>query len=93
MKPKLNRKRRAGNAFNGMDKATGYAVRFEKTKQGNWCSSVNSLIALSMAPSLRTVKRHTNEAIGYHIEGAIEDGHTLREPEWREELYDGKPLV
>jgi hypothetical protein len=81
MKPKPNQERRAGPAFNSVDKATGYAVRFEKTRQGNWCSMVRSFCAISLAPSLRTVRRHTTEAIGYSLEGAIEDGWPIPTPE------------
>lgn len=93
MKPRPNQRRRAGNSFNGVDKTYGYAVRFVKTKQGNWVSTVNSLVALSFAPSLRTVRRHTTEGIGYHIEHALETGHSLLPPEWKEEPYDGRQIV
>ena len=83
MKPKLNRKRRASRAFNGIDQATGYAVRFVQTKSGSWSSVVRSFMALSCAPSLRTVKRHTHEAIGYHLDFCLEDGLPVPRPENR----------
>jgi len=36
MKSYPNQKHRAGRAFNSIDSETGYAVRFEKNRQG-WC--------------------------------------------------------
>jgi hypothetical protein len=88
MKPHPNKKRRAGRAFNGIDVATGYAVRFEMNRQGRWCSSVISFPAYSYAPSLRTVRRHTHEAIGYCLEDAAEEGWEVPEPEGKPAPFD-----
>lgn len=81
MKPRPNQKRRAGNSFIGVDKATGYLVRFGKNRQGLWCSKPDAFMAVSLAPSLRTVRRHTTEAIGYCIQAAREHGWPIPMPE------------
>ena len=83
MKPHPNQKRRAGRSFNGIDKETGYAVRFEMTRQDWWASKPNAFPAYSLANSLRTVRRHTNEAIHYSIDAAVESGRPIPAPEWQ----------
>lgn len=83
MKHRPNQKRRTGRGFNGVDKETGYAVRFEQAKDGGWSAKPVAFMALSGAWSLRTVRRLTNEAIHICLEDAKDNGYPVPEPEGR----------
>ena len=74
--------------FNGLDRETGYAVRFDLSRRGWWWSSVNAFPAWSTALTLRTARVRANEAIHIHLEHAIENGLPIPEPERKETPLD-----
>jgi len=84
MKSHRDQTRRVDRAFNSIDSETGYAVRFEKNRQGWWYFKPNAFVALSLARRLRAVRRHTHEVIHYCFETAAEHGWPVPKPERKE---------
>jgi len=54
-------------AFNSTDKQTGYAIRFEQSKDGFWLANATQFPALSVGRTIGKAKAKIGEAIQLYL--------------------------
>ena len=84
MKPHPKQRRRAGRAFNSIDKQWGYAVRFVQAKDGGWGAITVQMCVVGLGSSLREARQSVSDGIAFWLEYKRDNNQSVPEPEWRE---------
>jgi predicted RNase H-like HicB family nuclease len=81
MKTKRELRRRGHFGFNAIDPKSGYAIRFESSKQGHWWIHALSIGAFSFGRTLRQARAMIHESIEFCLEANAEHGWSVPAPE------------
>jgi predicted RNase H-like HicB family nuclease len=85
----MKRRNKTRPDFNGMDAKSGYAVRFERSRDGTWWALPLQFVALGVGSTIRAAKKSVSEAIGWWLEDMQENGWPIPELEWK---HDAKTV-
>ena len=79
----MKNRRRPIKGFNSVDTASGYAVRFGRSKSGYWSAITVTpgMCALGCGNTIGECRKSIADGIRYSIEWAQEEGRTLPAPE------------
>ena len=80
MKTRRELGRRGHFGFNAIDPMSGYAIRFESSKQGHWWIHSTQIAAFSLGRTLRQARAMIHESIQLWLESATEHGEAVPEP-------------
>ncbi|AEU36100.1 type II toxin-antitoxin system HicB family antitoxin [Granulicella mallensis] len=84
MKPHPKQQRRAGRAFNSMDKQSGYAARFEQARDGGWGAITVQMCVVGLGSSLGEARQSVSDGIAVWLEYKRDNNEPVPDPEWKE---------
>ena len=80
MKHKQNQQRKAGTAFNSIDRASGYSIRLERAGS-LWWALPSQLLALGVGTTVAKAKGSAAQGIQLWLKGAREESRPIPDPE------------
>jgi predicted RNase H-like HicB family nuclease len=88
MKTKRELERRGHFGFNAIDPKSGYAIRFESSKQGYWWVHASQIAAFSFGLTLRQARVMISESIEVWLEAQAEMGWPIPTPSLAHAYHD-----